>query len=283
VSPVRTFTVMRGWRYPGYTGGVEDGLILVDGVEIGGTYWCGAQDIPDDRRWASYGPAGTLYGDDGFATRDTAEAAQVRAYVTDPEECDRLIAQREAARAAEFTARQAQEKAKHRAWLAADHERRCGTDEPGPTLWAAPAYHGLYAPLAEVDAVSAWLAAHGIADQVSGAHEIRVEQRATRRVIVFEAPTALAALAAAMGQPTRDGCERCTETWVVALVCEPPAITVAPRPDLAPVFAIHWPSRFPLIDYGADVACGHCTRQAGATRPHEMVAWPCPAVVAGAA
>jgi hypothetical protein len=73
-------TVTRAWRHEGYEGGVEEGLILVDGREIGSTWWCGADYIPAGRRWASDGPAGCLYGDDGFPTREAAEQAQVDAY-----------------------------------------------------------------------------------------------------------------------------------------------------------------------------------------------------------
>lgn len=81
--------VSRKPRYPGYDGPDEDFLILVNGVDIGGTYWCvynpavspgwghddGGIDGPS---WASWGPRGLSCG---HATREDAEEAQVRAYI----------------------------------------------------------------------------------------------------------------------------------------------------------------------------------------------------------
>ncbi len=55
-------TVTRQPEHPGYetlgsenTKG-EDYLLLVDGHEIGGTYYCDATDIRDGEHWASWGP-----------------------------------------------------------------------------------------------------------------------------------------------------------------------------------------------------------------------------------
>lgn len=282
MSQLRTFEVTRGWKYPEYTGGIEDGLILVDGRRIGGTDWCGGPDIPDGREWASYGPAGYLYDDEcGFATREDAEQAQVREYATNPDLFDRINDQAEAELAAERAERERRVDAEHARREAERLRKRLGDDEPGPTIATVPAFHHLYAPYDETVAVADWLAAHDLEGEVSGCHPIRVEQRAERRVIVFEEPTPLAQLAAAMHQrSTHDGRMRFVETRVVTLVADPPPITVPDRPDLVDVFAVHFPTQFPLIDYARDVACGHCTQEAHATVPDQMVLWRCPTVTA---
>jgi hypothetical protein len=271
---VRIFKVTRGWEHAGYTGGVEDGVILVDGRRIGGTYWCGNPDVSQNRQWASYGPAGYLYGDRGFPTRKAAEQAQVREYATNPDLYDRLNDQADAERAAEQAERERRYDEECERREAARRRARLGDDEPGPTIWTAPAFHHLYAPFDETVAVAEWLAAHDLEGDVSGVHPIRVEQRAGRQVIVFEEPTPTAQLAAAMGQPsTHEARMRAVETRVVTLTAAPPPVTVPNRPDLVAVFAVHFPTKFPLIDYGFTVACGHCTKEAGSRT--SVVAWRC--------
>ncbi|MEV1005118.1 hypothetical protein [Nonomuraea sp. NPDC050202] len=44
------------------------------------------------------------------------------------------------------------------------------------------------------------------------------------------------------------------------------------------MFDAHWPTRFPLIDFGLGIACVQCTRDAKATVSDQMVAWPCAVV-----
>lgn len=66
------YTDLGGPDIPG-----EDYHLAVDGEVIGGTYWCGANNVPDGQRWASYGPAGLSMG---HRDRDSAEQMQVRAY-----------------------------------------------------------------------------------------------------------------------------------------------------------------------------------------------------------
>ncbi|MEU0078471.1 hypothetical protein ABZY58_11295 [Micromonospora tulbaghiae] len=79
--------VTREPRHPDYTdlGGPdtvgEEYHLLVDGEVIGGTYWCGADNIRDGQRWASWGPAGlSMHHRD----RESAEQAQVRAFAANP-------------------------------------------------------------------------------------------------------------------------------------------------------------------------------------------------------
>ncbi len=271
----RTFKVTRGWENSEYTGGQEDGVIFVDGRRIGGTYWCGPQ--PRSRRWASYGPAGALYGERGFPTRDAAEAAQVREYATNPDEYDRLNDQANALLAADEAERQARHDAETARLDAEDRLRRLGDDEPGPTVWTCPAFHHMYAPAREVRLVHSWLRFHGLEGEVSGLHPIRVERRATRTVIVYERPTDMVQLAAAMGQNvTHEGWLKAVETHVTTLVEDPPTITVPDRPDLHPVFAEHRPVKFPLIDFGRNVACSCCTKNSGDVT--SVIAWPCDVV-----
>lgn len=150
-----------------------------------------------------------------------------------------------------------------------DRLRRLGDDEPGLTVWTLPAYHALYAPMTEVDAVSAWFAANEIT-YVSGCHEVRVEQRASRLAAVYEA----------VCRPWAQGRSLETETRVVTLTTGLPVITTPARPDLHELLEMHWPATFPLIDFGAAAACGHCTREARATLAADMVHWPCPVVAA---
>lgn len=256
--------VDRVWRYPGYEGGVEDALILVDGQQIGGSYWCGADYIRDGQRWASYGPAGlSMHHPD----RETAEQVQVREYATNPDLYDRVNAQARAERAAEQEAEATRREEAHARAEEARRRRRCGDDEPGPTLWTLPAYHVLYAPEQETQQVREWLAANGI-DAASGTHEIRIEQRATRRVVAYEAPESARIV-------TRD---TATKTHVVTLVAEPPTIATPARPDLHELLEEHWPTQFPLIDYGRTLACPVCTRAAGSVT--SVVPWPCEKVTA---
>jgi hypothetical protein len=268
---MKTFEVTRAWRYDGYEGGIEESLVLVDGQQIGGVYAGGynpAQSIPgwglDDggesgENWISWGPRGLSCG---HASREAAEIAQVREYAANPDLYDRLNAVDRDERAAEAAKREAEIKARYDAWEAERRRERLGDDEPGPVVWTLPAYHALYADLPEVTAVGEWAGANG-AENVSAIHEVRVEQRATRRAIVFESPAS-----------RQDG----TETWVVTLKPEPPEITTPPRPDLHGLLDEHWPARFPLIDYGLSMACGKCTREAKATTEAQMVSWPCPVV-----
>lgn len=258
-AAVRTMRVSRRPRDPEWTelGGPntpgEDYLIVVDDAAIGGTYWCGADYVPDRQRWASWGPAGlSMHHPD----RETAEQVQIRAYAADPDVVDRAIAQKQwmaAARQAALQAEAAARAEQHR-------RRRLGDDLPGPTVWTLPSHHFLFAPEADVAAVFTWLGAHGV-DEVSGLHEIRVEQRTARRVTVVERPVAGLASSTA------------TETWVITCAADPPAIDTTPRPDLVAVLAEHFPAKFPLIDYGREYACAACTREH--TSPAAVTPWPC--------
>lgn len=54
----------------------EDFLLLVDGREIGGTYYGDATGIPDGEHWVSWGPAGHSMG---HRTREDAEQVQLAA------------------------------------------------------------------------------------------------------------------------------------------------------------------------------------------------------------
>jgi hypothetical protein len=265
------FTVERAWAHAGYEGGIEDSVILVDGRRIGGAYWCSAGDVPDGQRWASYGPAGYSFR---HPTREAAEQVQVREYATDPDLYDRINAQAAAEAEAEQAARDARDTAEQEQLV----RRRLGDDKPGPTVWTLPAYHAIYAPTSETEAVAAWLRDQGV-DDASGCHEMRVEQRATRLVLVYEAPTALAQLAIAMGQPsTGESRMRATLTHVATVTTVPAAPTAPTRPDLHHLFDDHWPARFPLIDFGRNTVCGACTKHAKAITTEQMVAWPCPTV-----
>lgn len=256
------FTVTRMWQYEGCEGGIEDSLILVGGQQIGGAYYCA------NGLWASYGPCGYA---SGHRTREAAEQVQVREYATNPDLYDRINADVRAGEEAELARQRAGQR--HRG----DQLRRPGDDEPGQTVWTLPIYHVLHAPMEEVNAVCEWFAANGI-NGVLTDHEVRVEQRASRRAIVYQTCTAAASWVMALGD--RGGCPRnlTTETRVVTLATEPPVIAAPARPDLHGLFEQHWPARFPLVDFGVSVACGHCTREAGATVPAGMVLWPCSTV-----
>jgi hypothetical protein len=279
---VKTFEATRKPRYEGYDSlhgtrrdAPDEFLVLVDGQEIGGTYWCqynpaaggvfGWDDggLPGES-WASWGPRGLSCG---HPTREAAEDAQVREYVTDPDLFDRLSAMEQAEREAEAARRRAQEDAECERRAADRLRARLGDDEPGPVTWVLPAFFHLYAGPDETAAVGAWLAASGIED-ISGKHEVRVEQRAARRVAVYEKHAWVY---------NGRGTDR-TETHVVTIVTDPPALTTPARPDLHPVLAEHWPAQFPLIDFGFGIACGKCTREARAVTADQMVPWPCPVV-----
>lgn len=67
------YTALGSWNRPG-----EDHLLLVDGKEIGGSYWCSADYVKNGQRWASYGPAGLSMG---HRTREDAEQVQVDAHL----------------------------------------------------------------------------------------------------------------------------------------------------------------------------------------------------------
>lgn len=234
----------------------EDFYLLVDGRQIGGTYWCGADYIADGQRWASWGVAGLSLRN---RTREAAEQVQVTVYLADRAGCDRRLAEDEAQLAAERAARLASEEAEDRAWQEEQRRARQGDDEPGPTVWALPTHHFLFAPTADVVAVKAWLDVHGL-DDVSGAHEIRVEQRERRRVIVCERA------------PYAPWSSR-RQTWAVTCLADPPVVDCAPRPDLVALLGTHFPARFPLIDFGQDYGCVKCTRELG--DPTALAPWPC--------
>ncbi len=244
------WTELGGPNSPG-----EDYLLLVDGRVIGGTYWCGADYVRDGQRWASWGPAGLSQG---HTDRASAELAQVRAYAINPDVVDRAIADQDRADEAD-RAHQAAAAAKR---TEQRRRERLGDDQSGPAVWVLPSYHFLFAAVADVVAVKAWLDAHDLGE-VSGAHEIRVEQRATRRVIVFErAPL----------------WSHATETWVVTCTIDPPQVDTTARPDLVALLAEHYPTKFPLIDVGLQQACAACTR-ARASRT-AVTPWPCATFVA---
>ena len=145
-------------------------LLLVDGRVIGGSYWCSAADIKDGQRWASWGPAGYSLG---HLDRETAERVQIRKYAINPDLTDRQIADDER----EQQARLAQEEAEEQEYAEAQRRKRECDDEPDPAVWVLPTHHFLIADPADVATVKAWLDAHDL-DDVSGIHEIRVEQRA---------------------------------------------------------------------------------------------------------
>jgi hypothetical protein len=264
--PVGTFAVTREPKYADWTdlGGPdtpgEDYYLLVDGQRVGGTYWCSDDSIPAGQKWASWGAAGYSFR---HPTREAAEAVQVREYATNPDLCDRLNADYKREQCAERERRAAEEQARIAELDAARRIEREGDDGPGETVWTLPAYHFLIAAdLADVTAVKAWLDAHDL-DGVSGVHEIRIEQRLTRRVIVVER--------------ARHGWMKQTETWAVTCHTDPPAVDTTARPDLVELITsrAHYPARFPLIDFGQDWACGPCTKELGSGTG--MVLWECEA------
>jgi hypothetical protein len=268
---VRTFEVTRVAEREGCdslhgtaTTAPDEFLILVDGQRIGGTY-LGSRPLGDSTygdQWISYGPAGYSFGHD---SREAAEQAQVREYATDPSGYDRHFAMARTRREAEAARQRAELEAGYR-----HHEagRRCellGDDDPGPAIWVLPAFHALYAASDEVQAVAAWLRANDVTDACAD-HEVRVEQRATRRVAVYQTPTLV----------LNGRASASTETRAVTITTGPPAIATLDRPDLHSLFAEHYPTRFPLIDGGFRSACGRCTSNAKATTTSQMVPWPCP-------
>jgi hypothetical protein len=255
-----TFTVTTTARFPEDPDDPDrEELVLVDGWQIGSTYRCA------DGTWASWGPASlSRY----HPTREAAGAAQVRAYAIDPSVFDRIVADEQATRAAEAVRLQAEDEARRAAREDQRRRERLGDDLPGPTILTIPAYHVIYADVGEVTAVKEWLDANG-AESVSGVHEIRVEQRATRQVIVYEAVPGWHLKAARFVDDT--------ETHVTTMtVPPPPSVTAAPCPDLHVLFEAHWPAEFPMIAWGV-LACGPCTRT---LREFRVVPWPCPPVAA---
>jgi hypothetical protein len=284
---MRTFEVTRKPRYEGSDSlhgskeyAPDEFVILVDGEEIGGTYFGSynvAQQVPgwgwDDggksgENWISYGPRGLSCG---HRNREAAEQAQVREYAVNPDLSDRLRADERREREAEIARREAE-------WAEQDRRRRLGDDEPGPVIWTLPACHHLYAPVDEVRAVAAWLKENGIED-LSGWQDAHLEQRAARMALVYEAPTAFASLARGFGARGHALVDA-TETHAAAVTTMPPQVTVPPRPDLRPVFDEHHPAKFPLIDFGFEIACAACTKAAKAVIAEQMVTWPCDAVEA---
>ena len=225
-----------------------DHLIHVNGVQIGGTYHC------QDGTWASWGPDGMSAG---HATREAATSAQVSVYMAAPEYHDRRIAAHAAEQHAAAERERAEQRCRHAERTAQSRRERPGDDEPGPTTTTIPAYHAFYAPADETQAVAAWLDAHGLPN-ASAAHPIRVEQRATRQVIVAEVVRL-----AGFG----------TETRAVTLRVPPPQVTVPALPDLHSLFARHQPAVFALIDFGAQTACSACT--SADADPTRVTAWPC--------
>jgi hypothetical protein len=274
---VRTFEVTRVPEHEGCdslhgtaTTAPDEFLILVDGQRIGGTY-LGSRPLGDGTygdQWISYGPAGFSCG---HASREAAEQAQVRAYATDPSGYDRHFTMARARRKTETARQEAERQAGHRAREAGRRRELLGDDGPGTAIWVLPAFHALYAGGAEVQAVAAWLGANDVTD-VCADHEVRVEQRATRRVAVYQTPSLV----------LNGRASASTEPRAVTIMTSPPPITTPDRPDLHPLFAEHYPTRFPLIDGGFGSACGQCTSNAKATTAEQMVSWPCP-VAAGPA
>ena|SRR5438128_998497 len=59
----------------------EDYWLLIDGRNIGTTWYCTAHYVNDGERWASDGPAGLSMG---HRTREDAEQAQIDAHLNDP-------------------------------------------------------------------------------------------------------------------------------------------------------------------------------------------------------
>lgn len=56
-----------------------DYFVYVNGVKVGGTYWCGAGNIPKGQKWASWGVGGLSMNN---KTREDAEKVQVDAYLS---------------------------------------------------------------------------------------------------------------------------------------------------------------------------------------------------------
>ncbi|GGS98794.1 hypothetical protein GCM10010156_66140 [Planobispora rosea] len=279
---MRSFTLTRTPRYAGYDSlegtsklAPDEFLIIVDGIVLGGTYWCSYNPQAaagwgeDDGglsgpSWASWGPRGLSCG---HPTREAAEHAQLRAYVTEPSGYDRELEMIRAEREAEAARRQAEQEAEDERREIQQRRERLGDDEPGPVIWKLPAFHALYADPAEVAAVAAWLEANGMED-ASGLHEVRIEQRATRRAALYYIP-----------QRMRNGRNsQVMELHAVTVVSDPPPITVPDRPDLHPVLAEHEPATSAQIDFGRSFICVRCTSDAKATLPAQIVPWPCPMV-----
>lgn len=226
-------------------------VIRVDDRRIGGIYM-------GTEGWVSYGPAGYVFGQGSV---EIAAEVQVREYAIDPSGYERMQDDLAAEIEREQAEREAYAEDGRRQRAEKRRRQRLGDDEPGPTVLTVPAYHALYAPDAEVQAVSDWLNALGV-DYVSAVHEVRVERRADRFALVYER--------CAFG---RDGE---TQTWVVTVTEPLPQIATPARPDLHALLAEHWPTRYPLVDYGQSTACTACTRAAGPARlPADLVAWPC--------
>ncbi|MDX3329922.1 hypothetical protein PV405_35650, partial [Streptomyces sp. ME02-6979-3A] len=59
----------------------DDYFIVIDGRDIGGTYWANDHTVQPGFNWMSWGPAGLR---DGFRTREEAEQVQVAAYTPAP-------------------------------------------------------------------------------------------------------------------------------------------------------------------------------------------------------
>lgn len=199
----------------------------------------------------------------GHPSREAAEHAQLREYATNPDLFDRRNDQDQAELDARIAREQAEDDRREAEREHTDRLRRLGDDQPEPTVWTLPAYHAVYAPIGEVEAVSEWFTAHDMT-YVSATHPVRVERRATRDAIVYEAVT----------KPWWQGHSLDTETRVVTLVAPSPEITNRDLSRLHELWKRHWPGRFPLLDFGATIACGSCTRETKGT----IVPWPCPAV-----
>jgi hypothetical protein len=88
-------TVTRTPEYPGYTDlgsentPGEDYHLNIDGHRIGGTYYCGAHNVPDGQRWASWGIAGYSMR---HRTREDAEQVQVAFYLAHPDAAAKFLA-----------------------------------------------------------------------------------------------------------------------------------------------------------------------------------------------
>jgi hypothetical protein len=64
-------------EHPGYDSPEDDFILLIDGHQIGGTYWCPVGErIRAGKQYVSYGPAGYSFG---HPTREDAEQAQLDA------------------------------------------------------------------------------------------------------------------------------------------------------------------------------------------------------------
>jgi hypothetical protein len=88
-------TVTRTPEHPDYTDlGTEDTpgedyYLHLDGNRIGGTYYCGAHNVPDGQRWASWGIAGYSMR---HRTREDAEQVQVAFYLAHPDQAATFLA-----------------------------------------------------------------------------------------------------------------------------------------------------------------------------------------------